>query len=146
MSNDDPPRACLVDFGPMMMVFDPGQPICRSTQLEGVMVMFISPELLVPSKFGVTELIPTSEADIYAFGLFIQSSAMYVTMIVGTPFTYTFQVLASKLLFSGPGIAEIVLNVVQGVRPAEQENALAIGLSDPLRDFVQCYWDGEMKL
>jgi len=128
------------------MVLDPSQPMCCSTRLEGVMVMFISPELLVPSKFGVTELIPTSEADIYAFGLVIRSSAMYVTMIMGTPFTYTFQVLTSKLLFSGPGIAEIVMNVVQGVRPAEPENALAIGLSDPLRDFAQRCWDGEMKL
>jgi len=108
--------------------------------------MFVSPELLVPSKFGFTESIPTPEADTYAFGLFIRSSAMYVTTIVGTPFTYTFQVLASKHLFSGPGIAETVMSVVQGVRPAESENALAIGLSDPLRDFVQRCWDGEMKL
>ena len=32
-------------------------------------MMFMSPELLVPSNFGMKDSIPTQEADIYAFGL-----------------------------------------------------------------------------
>jgi len=71
MSNDSPPRACLADFGFMTMVLDPRQPMSCSAQLEGGTVMFMSPELLVPSRFGFTESIPTPEADIYAFGLVI---------------------------------------------------------------------------
>ena len=43
-------------------------------------------------------------------------------------------------------MAEIVMNVVQGVRPTRPENASAIGLSDPLWSFVQRCWDGEMEL
>ena len=71
MSNDSPPRACLADFGFMTMVLDPRQPMSCSAKLEGGTVMFMSPELLVPSRFGFTESIPTPEADIYAFGLVI---------------------------------------------------------------------------
>jgi len=71
MSNDSPPRACVADFGFMTMVLDPRQPISCSAQLEGGTVMFMSPELLAPSRFGLKESIPTPEADIYAFGLVI---------------------------------------------------------------------------
>jgi len=61
-------------------------------------------------------------------------------------FTYIFQVLTGRLPFPGLGMAEIVVNVVQGVRPIKPENASAIGLSDPLWSFVQRCWDGEMEL
>ena len=71
MSNDNPPRACLADFGFMTMVLDPSQPMSCSVQLEGGTTMFMSPELLVPPKFGFTEAMTTPEADIYAFGLVI---------------------------------------------------------------------------
>ena len=33
--------------------------------------MFMSPELFVPSKFGLEDSVPTLEADIYAFGFVI---------------------------------------------------------------------------
>ena len=69
MSNDNPPRACLADFGFMTMVLAPGQRMSCSAKLEGGTMMFMSPELLVPPKFGLTDAIPTPEADIYAFGL-----------------------------------------------------------------------------
>ena len=71
MSNGTPPRACLADFGFMTMVLDPGQPMSCSASLEGGTLTFMSPELLVPSKFGMKDSIPTPEADIYAFGLVI---------------------------------------------------------------------------
>ena len=71
MSNDTPPRACLADFGFMTMVLDPGQKLSCSAQLEGGTMTFMSPELLVPSGFGLQDSIPTPEADVYAFGLLI---------------------------------------------------------------------------
>ena len=71
MSNDTPPRACLADFGFMTMVLDPNKPMSCSMQLEGGTITFMSPELLVPSMFGIKNPIPTPEADIYAFGLVI---------------------------------------------------------------------------
>ena len=71
MSNDTPPRACLADFGFMTMVLDPVQPMACSAQLEGGAMTFMSPELLVPQEFGKERAVPTSQADIYAFGLVI---------------------------------------------------------------------------
>jgi len=71
MSNNTPPRACLADFGFMTMVLDPGQPMSCSAHLQDGTLMFMSPELLMPSKFGSTESMPTLEADIFAFGLVI---------------------------------------------------------------------------
>jgi hypothetical protein len=71
MSNDTPPRACLTGFGLMTMVLDPNQPMPCSAQLEGGTMMFMSPELLVPSKFGRSYSVPTPETDTYAFGLVI---------------------------------------------------------------------------
>jgi len=144
MSNDEPPRACLVDFGFMTMVLNPNQPMSCSAQLQGGTLMFMSPELLMPSKFGSTESVPTMEADIYAFGLVIHQ-------VCGrdrdhSSFSYIFQVLTGRLPFPGLGIAEIVMNVVQGVRPTKPENASAVGFSDPLSSFVQRCWDGEVEL
>jgi len=57
MSNESPSRACLADFGLMMMVLDPGESMCRNTRSEGGTgdtEVFMSPELLLPSKFGFT--------------------------------------------------------------------------------------------
>ena len=144
MSNGSPPRACLADFGFMTMVLDPGQPMSCSAQLEGGTLMFMSPELLMPSKFGSTESVPTLEADIYAFGLVIYQVCDHDRD--HSLFTYFFQVLTGSLPFLGLGMAEMVMNVVQGVRPTRPENASAIGLSDPLWSFVQRCWDGEMEL
>ena len=71
MSNDNPPRACLTDFGFMTIAFDFCQPMAPHMEPGGSTAMFMSPELLVPSKFGLTKSVPTPEADIYAFGLVI---------------------------------------------------------------------------
>ena len=71
MSNDTPPRACLADFGFMTMVLNSDHPMSCSVQLEGGTMTFMSPELLVPSKFDMENAMPTPEADIYAFSLVI---------------------------------------------------------------------------
>jgi len=144
MSNGSPPRACLADFGFMTMVLDPSKPMSCSAQLQGGTLMFMSPELLMPSKFGSTEAVPTPEADIFAFGLVIYQVCDRDRD--HSLFTYIFQVLTGKLPFPGLGMAEIVMNVVQGVRPTKPESASAIGFSDPLWSFVQRCWDGEMGL
>ena len=144
MSNEIPPRACLADYGFMTMVLDPGQPMSCSAQLEGGTVIFMSPELLVPSMFGFTGSIPTTEADVYAFGLVIYQVCDHDRD--HSLFTYIFQVLTGRLPFPGLGMAEIAMNVVRRARPIKPENASAIGLSDSLWSFVQRCWDGEMEL
>ena len=143
ISNDSPPRACLADFGFMTMTLEFHREPIAWMGLDPAM-MFMSPELLVPSKFGFTESIPTPEADIYAFGMVIHQVCDHSRGY--PPFIYIFQVLTGRLPFPGLGMAEIVMNVVQGVRPTKPENASAVGLSDLLWDFVQRCWDGEVKL
>ena len=126
------------------MVLGLGQPMPSNMQLGGDAAMFMSPELLVPSKFGFTESIPTPEADVYAFGLVIYQVCKHDR---GYPsFIYIYQVLTGKLPFPSLRMSDVALNVVQGVRPTKPENASAIRFSDSLWDFVQRCWDGNMEL
>ena len=144
MSNDNPPRACLADFGFMTMVLDPGQPLPCSAQLEGGTMTFMSPELLVPSAFGLQDSVPTPEADVYAFGLLIFQVCEQDRG--HRPFSHIAQVLTGQIPFRGIRQMELGWAVVHGLRPDRPENALSIGFSDPLWDFVESCWGGDMKL
>ena len=53
----------------MTVILNPDHKLSCSADLEGGTKAFMSPELLVPSKFGFKDSIPTLEADIYAFAL-----------------------------------------------------------------------------
>jgi len=142
MSNDTPPRACLADFGFMTMVLDPEHPMSCSTQLEGGTMTFMSPELLGPKKFGMENSRPTTQSDIYAFGLVIfqvcEKGRRYRLV------TYIVQVLTGEIPFRSLGPVGFVYSVVEGLRPDKPENASAIGFSDSLWDFAQRCWDEDM--
>jgi len=104
----------------------------------------MSPELLVPLKFGLTKSVHTLESDIYAFGLVIYQVC---DRDHGYPLVaYVSQVLMGKLPFHGLRMAEIALKVVQGIRPTKPKNGSAIGFSNSLWSFVQRCWDDEVKL
>jgi len=111
MSNGNSPHVRHADSGFMTMVLDPDQPMSCSAQLEGGTMMFMSPELLVPSKFDITESIPTPETDIFSFGSAIHQVCDHDRG--HPPFTYIFQALTGKLPFPGLGMAEIALNAVR---------------------------------
>ena len=128
----------------MTMVLDPSQPMSCSAQLEGGTTMFMSPELLVPGRFGFVKSVPTPEADIYAFGLVIYQVCEQDRGCL--PSTYIDQVLTGEIPFPGIRTAELAVNLVQGLRPVKPVNASAIGFSDSLWDFIQHCWDGEMGL
>lgn len=55
----------------MTMILDPDHPVSCSVRLEGGTTTFMAPELLMPSKFDANDSLPTTEADIYAFGIVI---------------------------------------------------------------------------
>ena len=55
----------------MTRALDPNQPMLCGERLERSATVFMSPELLVSSKFGFKDSMPTLEADIYAFGFVI---------------------------------------------------------------------------
>ena len=143
MSNHEPPRACLADFGFTTIVFDPAQPMSCSAQLEGGTMAFMSPELFVPSKFGMTNSLPTPQADIYAFGLVIFQVCEQDWRYCG--FSYLIQVLTGEFPFHGIAQTELVWSVLEGLRPDKPEDASSIGFSDSLWGFVQRCWDGDLK-
>jgi len=107
-------------------------------------MMFMSPELLVPPMFGFEDSIPTPEADIYAFGLVVfqvcERGGGYRS------FAYIVQVLTGENPFRGIMTAELVYDVVQGVRPSKPEDASATWFSDPLWGFLERCWDGNTEL
>ena len=141
MSNDNPPRACLTDHGLMDSIFCPSPPVSCSAQLEVGTTMFMSPELLVPSKFGLERPNTTPEADIYAFGLVIYQVCDQDPGCLSS--AHMAQVLTGELPFRGLRKEELVHNVVEGVRPPKPENASAIGFSDSLWRFTQRCWNGD---
>ncbi|KAF9789222.1 kinase-like domain-containing protein [Thelephora terrestris] len=128
MSNDTPPRACLMDFGFMTTVLDPQESMSCSATLVGGTMRFMPPESLMPSVFGVVNPIPTPEADIYALGLVV------------------FQVLTGEIPFRNIRITEIGFRLAMGDRPEKPANAPAIGFSDSLWTFAQRCWDGDRTL
>jgi serine/threonine protein kinase len=146
MSNDEPPRACLADFGFMAMVFDPEHPMSCSTQLEGGTLMFMSPELLVPQEFGMDKSIPTPQSDVYAFGLVIFQVCGIDHGGEHRRFVDIVQVLTGEIPFPGHGAVGSVYSVMKGARPIKPAKASTIGFSDPLWAFVQRCWDADMKL
>ena len=146
ITNHTPPRACLGDFTFTTMGFDPVQQISCSAQLEGGTLTFMSPELLVPSKFGIKNSIPTPEGDVYAFGL-VTFQVCEQDLGYRLFFYYYFaQVLTGEIPFRKVRQTELGWYVVQGLRPDKPENASSIGFSDLLWGFVQRCWDADGKL
>lgn len=78
MKNDTLPTACLAGFGSIIPVLDPQDPMPPSPTFHRT-GPFVAPELLAPSKYGLTTVVPTREADVYAFGLvLLQVVALYL--------------------------------------------------------------------
>jgi len=144
MSNDKPPRACLADFGFMTMVLDPDHPMSCSTELEGGTMRFMPPELLGPEKFGMRNSKPTTQGDIYAFGLVI-----FQVCEEGRGHrlvTYIVQALTGEIQIRGLGHVGFIYSAMEGLRPDKPENASAIGFSDSLWDFIRRCWGADMDL
>ena len=83
----------------------------------------MAPELLYPSKFGLSFCKVSKQADIYAFGIVV------------------YEVLTGRPPFQMRRQAEIVLLVVEGKRPTKPENAGDIGFGGGTWEFIQQCWD-----
>lgn len=134
--------ACLADFGFTTVVPDPENLVSPILELEGGTVMFMAPELLAPSKYGLTGAVPTQEADIYAFGLVVfQVLMLNRRRLLRLTFL---QVLTGEQPFRDIRPRELAFSVLAGARPAKPENAVGIGFSEILWNLVQKCWDGEV--
>ena len=130
----------------MTMVFDPIQPMACSAQLDGGAMTFMSPELLVPQEFGKEYVVPTPQADIYAFGLVIFQVRQWdfgYHLFLCIP---SLQVLTGESPFRGVPQSALGYAVVHGRRPDKPDNASVIGFSDPLWYFTQRCWDGKIEV
>ena len=70
VSDDSPPRACLANFGSITEVLFREHRSSLTIQM-GDNTLFMAPELLLPQKYGKKDGTPTTQADVYAFGLVI---------------------------------------------------------------------------
>ncbi|KAF9789248.1 kinase-like domain-containing protein, partial [Thelephora terrestris] len=104
VTNDTPPTACLADFGFTTSVLDTLNPMLSSVTLQGGTLNFMAPELLAPSNYGLTNSVPTREADVYAFGLVM------------------FQVLTGENPFRNYKPRELAYHVSLGSRPEKPLN------------------------
>jgi len=147
VSNETPPRALLADFGFMMVVPEPAQPMAHSAELEGGAMTFMSPELLIPDGPGTEAAVPTLQVDIYAFGLVIfQVYYAREIMDIGHSNMRFPQVLTGEMPFRGIRQSALAYHVFRGKRPDKPENSAVIGFSDSLWDFTERCWDGERDL
>lgn len=102
------------------------------------------PEQHTPSKFGLTNAVPTKEGDVYAFGLVIlQVFALFSHHLLVFPEFR--QVLTGEQPFRDIKPVELPYHISQGVRPEKPADAEAIGISDSLWELIQKCWDGERK-
>ena len=138
ISNDTPHRACLANFDSSTVVLDPFRQISGSSEPGGLR-LFMAPELSIPPEFGMSDSIPTPEADIYAFGLVIfQVCAKHHVRVT---FAYAVQVLTGENPFRGIRTTQLPVLVLQGRRPDKPTNASVIGFSDSLWNFTEDCWN-----
>ena len=126
LTNEDPPRACLTDFG--LSAFAPDTQGVTNTITAGGTPIYMAPELLVPAKFGSASSRPTKPADIYALGMVI------------------FEVLSGCQPFYERkwDIFEVIYHVVGGERPAKPDNAEQVGFGDGVWELVEACWVEEL--
>jgi hypothetical protein len=97
--------------------------ILGSSCVEGDRIPWTSPELLNPTKFGVTENIFTKQSDCYALGMVI------------------YEVLSGQQPYApseGPGLLQKVLD---GERPERPHGSQGVGFTDSIWQTLERCWD-----
>ena len=117
---DNNGRACLSDFS--LLTIAAGQSTDVSSLVEGGSMQWMSPELIYPEAFGLTETRPTKESDCYALGMVI------CEIISGqTPFTPWKSVL-------------VLAKVLEGVRPSRPEGKRGALFTDDIWRMLELCW------
>ena len=113
-------HACLADFSLLTIVSD--QSIFISSCIQGGTLQWMSPELIDPEGFGLTESCRTKESDCYALGMVI-----YEVLSGQRPFAW----------HQGPSIIRKVLN---GERPERSQGKGGALFSDDLWGTLELCW------
>ena len=106
-------------------MFTPDQSTSLSMGPTAGTVQWMSPELLDPKNFGLTESCPRIESDCYALGMVI------------------YEVLSGQKPFSTYRDAVIVLQVLYGQRPKRPQGEAEKWITNDIWDMVELCWKAE---
>ena len=102
----------------------------------------MSPELLDPEHYGITDCRPTKQSDCYAFAMVIyevRTSRMVPTMAITQPMHC--QVLCGKAPYPEfRNELALIHAIVKGARPGKPERPEDFGLTAGLWEVVKCCW------
>ena len=121
---DNTGRAVLADFS--LVTFIPDHSTFLSSCVNAGTFQSMSPELLVPEKFGLPGLHPTRESDCYALGMVI-----YEILSGCTPF--------------GTGSLVILYKILEGQRPSRPQGEAGERFTDDIWDMVERCWKTEPR-
>ena len=89
---------------------------------EGGTTQWMSPELLDPAKFGLTDGCSTKESDCYAFGMVI------------------YEVLSGRSPFPSCGAGTVIMKVLDGERPMRLQGAEGTRFTDAIWEMLERCW------
>ena len=147
-------RACLADFGLSTVTGVQTRAVTGSfvsvlsndsvmSFTHGGSIRWMSPELIIPQRYGVEGNRPTKMSDCYALGMVIYE----VGVSVGD---FKLQVLKCAQVLCGyvpyhdmPRGLAIMTAISEGVRPEKPENAMDLGFTEALWETVEKCWAGD---
>ena len=117
---NDNGRACLADFGLLMIV--PDQSTDTSSYMDGGTTQWMSPELLDPGRFNLTEGRRTTESDCYALGMVI------------------YEILSGQAPFAPLRPPPVIWRVLEGLRPGRPEGEVRVLFTDDIWKTLELCW------
>ena len=105
----------------------------------------MSPELLDPERFGITDSRPTKQSDCYAFGMVVYEVRMDAIFFhPHNDSAYTRQVLCGNAPYWEITNRGAVINtIMNGGRPQKPEAAASLGFTEELWGIVQRCWSAD---
>ena len=118
---NDGGHACLADFS--LLTLAPDESTTMITCVEGGTIPWMSPELLNPIRFGLTESRPTKESDCYALGMVI------------------YEVLSGQVPFAlVQRQAPAAMKVIDGERPERPRGEEGKLITDAIWEVLEHCW------
>ena len=117
---DNNGHARLADFGLLRILSD--ESTITSTAGGATTAQWMSPELLYPDGFGLTDTRPTKESDCYALGMTI------------------YEVLRGKTPFAQYSSLAVVWKILEGERPGRPEGAQGEWFTDSIWGLLDLCW------
>ena len=113
-------HACLTDFSLLTIASD--RSIFTSSCVQGGTLQWMSPELIDPGGFGLTEIRPTKESDCYALGMVI------------------YEVLSGQIPFTPYKAPSVIHKVLDGERPERSQGKGGVLFPDDLWGTLELCW------